>query len=113
MKKWQRRIPQLEILNQLHNQIVDEKMAELNFMVDDGGMTEDAVAREFLSELGLVNPADRSHRSIFVFYVFIKCFPAESAHIPTQFFPHSLLLPAGISSAAGSQWHPFHTLADQ
>ena len=34
--------------------IVDEKMAELNFMVDDGGMTEDAVAREFLSEPGLI-----------------------------------------------------------
>lgn len=46
--------PQLEILNQLHNMIDDETMANLNFQVDEQGMTEDAVAREFLSSIGLI-----------------------------------------------------------
>ncbi|MEN1760016.1 glycine betaine ABC transporter substrate-binding protein [Anoxynatronum sibiricum] len=46
--------PQLEILNELENLIDDETMAQLNFQVDEMGMTEDAVAREFLTSLGLI-----------------------------------------------------------
>ncbi len=46
--------PQLEVLNQLHNMIDDETMAELNFRVDEMGETEDAVARDFLSSVGLI-----------------------------------------------------------
>lgn len=46
--------PQLEILNELHNMINDELMAQLNYQVDELGMTEDAVAREFLSSINLI-----------------------------------------------------------
>jgi osmoprotectant transport system substrate-binding protein len=46
--------PQLEILNQLHNLIDDETMANMNYQVDEMGMTEDAVAREFLSSVNLI-----------------------------------------------------------
>lgn len=46
--------PQLEILNELHNMIGDELMAELNYQVDEMGMTEDEVAREFLSSIDLI-----------------------------------------------------------
>ena len=46
--------PQLEILNELHNMIDDELMAQLNYQVDELGMTEDEVAREFLSSIGLI-----------------------------------------------------------
>ena len=46
--------PQLEVLNELHNIIDDETMAELNFRVDEMGETEDAVARDFLSSAGLI-----------------------------------------------------------
>lgn len=46
--------PQLEVLNELNNMIDDETMAELNFRVDEMGETEDAVARDFLSSVGLI-----------------------------------------------------------
>ena len=46
--------PQLEILNKLLNVIDDETMAELNFRVDEMAETEDAVARDFLSSIGLI-----------------------------------------------------------
>lgn len=46
--------PQLEVLNQLENLIDDETMAQLNYQVDEMGMTEDTVAREFLSSVGLI-----------------------------------------------------------
>lgn len=46
--------PQLEILNELHNMIDDDLMAQLNYQVDELGMTEDEVAREFLSSIDLI-----------------------------------------------------------
>lgn len=46
--------PQLEILNELYHTLDDETMADLNFRVDEMGETEDAVARDFLSSIGLI-----------------------------------------------------------